>query len=246
MPLYCAGHTDIGLKRSSNQDRIYLDLPNQLFVVADGMGGYHGGEIASQMAVDLIPVYLKDHPELSARERLEKSLIHANDRILEKGKTSEELRDMGTTVTAFWVHDSELLIANVGDSRCYLVHQNQIFQLTRDHTILQEKMNLGLISRTEIYPKEMNNTLIQTVGFDAAISVDLFSYKIHRQDLFLLCSDGLHNRLKNHEILTILQNYSKKENLTPEDLQLATQDLINAANQRGGQDNISAILISAQ
>ncbi|MBH48168.1 MAG: serine/threonine protein phosphatase [Halobacteriovorax sp.] len=246
MGLVAAGKTDIGMKRKTNQDSIYLGHERHLFVVADGMGGHNGGDIASKMAVESIPSYMYDHWEEDPVKAFKSSVQHANQVIKQHGEQDEKLVGMGTTVNGILFRGPNAYLANVGDSRSYLVNNKKLFQLSKDHSLVQEKLNLGIYDRVQAAADPQKNVLVRTVGFESDVEVDVFSYKVCRQDIFLSCSDGLHGKVSDQDILHIINsNITQPEMATKEIVQRTVEQLIAQANANGGNDNISVILIVA-
>ncbi|MCK5072655.1 MAG: Stp1/IreP family PP2C-type Ser/Thr phosphatase [Bacteriovoracaceae bacterium] len=247
MPLLCTGLTDVGKTRQTNQDSIYLNKSKRIFVIADGMGGHNGGDIASNLAAKHIPEYiLKNFEENPINVSLE-SIKHANDIIKMESDKNPELDGMGTTVISFFFKGQTLYIANVGDSRGYLVNKNKIYLLSKDHSLIQEKINLGLYTRQEAFKDPRKNILVRAVGFEEDVQVDVFTYKVLKNDLFVICSDGLYNKINEKDIMHILQECIPDcETANESDLKKATNVLVSLANINGGQDNISVILILAR
>ena len=246
MSLVAAGLCDIGKKRKTNQDAIYLNSQKSLFVVADGMGGHNGGDIASQMAVNEIPKYILENMEKDATVLCEESILHTNQKIKKRGEEDEKLVGMGTTAVTFLFRGSNVYIANVGDSRAYLINNNKLYQLTRDHSLVQEKLNLGLYDRAQAAEDPQKNVLVRTVGFEDDIEVDVFSYKVSRNDLFLSCSDGLHGKVSDSDIVHIInRNLPDPTKFTQHNLDQTVKDLVDQANSNGGQDNIAIVLVAA-
>jgi PPM family protein phosphatase len=247
MGILCAGASDIGRKRKTNQDSICLDYEHQFFAVADGMGGHNGGDIASQLSVKIMPDFFKSNSELAPQQLMSSMIQEINRQILTKASETPELQGMGTTVSAIYFHEHNLIIGNVGDSRVYLINNSNIFQLTRDHSFVQEKLNMGIYSRDEAVKDPQKNVLIRSVGFEAEINVDVFQYRICKNDIFLICSDGLHGKVSDGDILYIIQKNIVDPSTCPlSDLETAVRELIQQANDNGGQDNISVILALAQ
>lgn len=249
MGIIAAGQTDIGMKRKTNQDAIYLNSRDHLYVVADGMGGHSGGDVASSLAVQHLPKFFFDN--ISKSEELKEHFItsvkYANKKILLEASKRPELKGMGTTIVGMFFHKAELFIANVGDSRCYMVNNSQLFQLTRDHSLVQEKINMGIYNREEAVKDIMKNVLVRTVGYEDNVEVDIFNYRVSRNDIFLLCSDGLHSKVSDRDILHIINHHiPTPQSATKEDLQNLVTSLINQANANGGNDNISVIIALAQ
>lgn len=246
MGLIAAGKTDIGMKRKTNQDAIYVGLERNLFVVADGMGGHNGGDIASKMAVELIPNYIIEHWEDDPIESFRTSVQFANNKIKKHGEEHEELVGMGTTVNGILFRGPNAYLANVGDSRSYLVQNSKLFQLSKDHSLVQEKLNLGIYNREQAANDPQKNVLVRTVGFEPDVEVDVFTYKVSRLDIFLSCSDGLHGKVSDPDILHIInQNIPSPAQATQESVQRTVEQLIAQANANGGNDNISVIIVVA-
>lgn len=247
MAILCAGATDIGRKRKTNQDSIFLDDHHHFYAVADGMGGHNGGDIASQLSVKVMPEFMAQN---SAREphALMKDLIQEiNQAILKKAEDNPELHGMGTTISAIHFAGPQLIIGNVGDSRVYMINHKHIYQLTRDHSFVQEKLNMGIYSRQEAVKDPQKNVLVRSVGFENELNVDVFNYRVCKNDIFLICSDGLHGKVSDRDILYLIQKHiPDPSHTTKPDLEKAVAELIRQANENGGQDNISVILAVAQ
>jgi serine/threonine protein phosphatase PrpC len=242
-----AGNTDIGKKRKSNQDSILILPEKNFFVVADGMGGHSGGDIASQMAVAICEEKIPAGSISDSENILREVIMEVNKRIFDRAKNQPELKGMGTTITAVWYQNNELLIGNIGDSRTYLVNNKKLYQLSRDHSLVQEKIDMGIYSRQAAAKDPQKNVLIRTVGYDELVNPDIFHYKISKNDIFLQCSDGLHGKASEHDIITIINEViPNPQTATQQDLQNAVTKLIKLANDNGGNDNISVILSIAQ
>lgn len=247
MGLISSGLSHIGMKRKTNQDSIYLNPKKHIFVVADGMGGHNGGDIASQMATSAIPEYVLSHYDQEAVQLQKQAVIYANNSIKSRGEQDENLVGMGTTVVSQLFRGAYLYTANVGDSRAYLFNNKKIYQLTSDHSLVQEKLNLGFYTREQAGDDPHKNVLVKTVGFESDVEVDVFNYKVHRNDIFLSCSDGLHGKVSDEDMLYIINHFiPDPSKATQAQLDQATGFLIDTANKNGGQDNISVILIIAQ
>ncbi len=247
MAIIHAGATDIGRKRKTNQDSICLSPENRFFAVADGMGGHSGGDIASQMSVSLMPPFLRAYGDMEPRELVSACFQHVNGQIHARSDQQPELKGMGTTLTAVLFQGSQAYVGNVGDSRTYLLHDGLLFQLTRDHSFVQEKLTMGLYTREEAALDKQKNVLVRSVGFEPEVNTDVFTYRVCKNDLFLMCSDGLHGKVSDHDILYILQKtIPHPASATPADLENAVRELIRQANENGGQDNISAVIALAQ
>jgi len=247
MGILCAGASDIGRKRKTNQDSICLDHKHHFFAVADGMGGHNGGDIASQLSVKVMPEYLVQHLSMDPQKLMKGMIQEINRAILQKAEEQPELHGMGTTVSAIYFHGQTLVIGNVGDSRVYMVNNHHIFQMSRDHSFVQEKLNMGIYTREEAAKDPQKNVLVRSVGFEADINVDVFNYRICKNDIFMVCSDGLHGKVSDGDILHIIQkNINDPATCTMADVEGAVKELIQQANDNGGQDNISVIIAVAQ
>lgn len=243
--------TDIGRRRSQNQDFAGAFPDHALFIVADGMGGHRGGEVASKMAVEIFSKTFAegaDANDKTHRDLLSLAAVEANQMILEKSRAEPELEGMGTTTTAMHFHEGQVLIGHVGDSRCYLVREDGIWQLTRDHSLVQEKLRAGMITRAQLKTDRMKNVITRSVGFDLQFGIDVYEYHPHADDVFLMCSDGLTGQLEDSEILAHAQaDYfygpAKEPKKRAEGLKKLVDKLILLANERGGDDNITVLMV---
>lgn len=247
MGLISAGKCDIGRKRKTNQDSIYLNPERNIFVVADGMGGHNGGDIASAMAVKHVPEFIINHYDMDPIQSSSQSVISANKAILNRGKEDPRLEGMGTTVVTMYFRGQNLYLTNVGDSRSYLINKNRLFQLSKDHSLVQEKLNMGIYDREQAAKDPQKNVLVRTVGFDDEVDVDVWTYKVSKNDVFLGCSDGLHGKVSDEDIIFIINKFiPNPSTATQSDVEQCAQYLIDQANRNGGNDNISVILVLAQ
>ena len=247
MAIICRGASDIGRKRKSNQDSICLDYEHQFFAVADGMGGHNGGDIASQLAARVMPEYISKNKNKPPQELMRDVIVEVNRQILETAAAQPELTGMGTTLSAVMFSGAQLILGNVGDSRVYMIHNNAIFQMTRDHSFVQEKLNMGIYTREDAAHDPQKNVLVRSVGIDEDIQVDVFNYRICKNDIFLICSDGLHGKVSDRDILFIVQKHlPDPESCDASQVQALVNELIQQANDNGGQDNISVIIAVAQ
>ncbi len=234
--------TNIGRKRKINQDYVYSseqpvgNLPN-LFLVADGMGGHNAGDYASQVAVETIVESAADSPETDPLRILDGAIQSANRRIRELAASSPLLEGMGTTVVAASCAGDRLYVANVGDSRLYVVNHFEIKQITRDHSWVEEMVRRGGIGREEARNHPDKNIITRAVGADDTVKADFFSVRLEEDDEILMCTDGLTNMLEDEEIRMILDG--------ARDIVEKAQELVQAANDNGGRDNISVILIES-
>lgn len=248
MTILSSGATDIGQKRKTNQDSICLYPKRHFFAVADGMGGHNGGDIASQMSVKILPEFIENNiGSLSASELLKNSIQHVNQSIYDHGQQREELTGMGTTISAVIFDGPTVNIANVGDSRTYLISKKKLYQMTRDHSLVQEKLNMGLYDREGAKQDPQKNVLVRTVGFEEDIDIDLYHYKVARNDIFLICSDGLHGKVSDEDIIFIINKHIPEPSLASQkQLDETVKELISQANANGGQDNISVVMALAK
>ena len=237
-----AGLTDQGKVRTNNEDAVWADPEANLLVVADGMGGHKGGEVASGMAITSIPGNFKQltksqnsgemanssySPETN---RLAFCLKMANQMIFEASRRYPQDSGMGTTCTAALIHDGRVSIAHVGDTRCYLIRRGTIEQLTQDHSLAMDQLRRGLISKEEAAHVNQN-ILTRSLGTEPDVKVDMDEHPLFPGDVLLLCSDGVNKELTDEQVLQVVME-------TPDPRQVA-QRVIDKANASGGQDNIS-------
>jgi len=228
--------TDKGLIRKINEDSLHVSPELGLLAVADGMGGHRAGEVASGMALQILERELAHR--LRKGESPEKALVdsveHANISIYELSMHNQELRGMGTTITACLIWEGSMLVAHVGDSRAYLMRKNGISQLTRDHSLVQELLRNGGINEEQALLHPHRNVLTRALGTEKSVKVDLCCTTINSGDLLLLCTDGLTRYLGQEELLSVVQS-------SP-DIDTAAHNLLSKALQSGGADNITIIL----
>jgi protein phosphatase len=235
-----AGLTDVGRVRTSNEDCMGLFPDLNLFVVADGMGGHAAGEVASSMAVESLRESLSKNEGADthspAPHRLEKAIKSSNQKIYEAGKQSPALAGMGTTIVSVLLDQDTAYIGYVGDSRVYLFRQNEISQLTTDHSLVNEYLKKGMMTQQEAERHPLKHVLSRALGTALAVEVDILSVPLKSEDILLLCSDGLSNTVTQQIMLQTLKQSTGN-------LQEACQQLIAQGNNRGGVDNITVILI---
>ncbi len=234
--------TDVGMKRSQNQDSLIAEPEIGLFVVADGMGGHQGGEIASQMAVEVISHLVcqaMQNENWDPQSVLNHAIQKASQAIHKKATDTPELSGMGTTTVSLLFKGDSLTVGHVGDSRCYMIRDQHIWQITRDHSLVQEKLRAGMITRDALKTDRMKNVITRSVGFEPILSVDLYRVTVLPGDLYLLCSDGLSGLVEDDAILKIVADGQKNSKPT----QAIAKDLVDRANQNGGDDNVSTLLI---
>lgn len=238
--LEIAFQTDVGKKRSTNQDSVGVfenKKKIKIGIVADGMGGHQAGDVASRLTVmDLGTIWenseLSDETEI--KEWLVENIQRLNQEIFEEGQTNPDKLGMGTTIVAVAIIEDKVILANVGDSRSYLVRNHQITQLTEDHSLVNELLKNGEITKEEALRHPRKNVLLRSLGIPGQVDVDIISLMIEEKDKILLCSDGLSNMISDETILEILDN-----ELTIKEM---LETLINEANAAGGRDNITVLI----
>ncbi len=229
--------TDKGLKRSSNQDSILINADLGIYVLADGMGGHTGGEIASQMAVEVVEDIFKDISLLSRspRERIEIAYKEACRKVYEKATvTSPELSGMGTTMVMAYVTGKNIYIGNVGDSRCYLFRKPHIWQMTEDHSLINEQIRQGHLSEDQAKVYIGKNVITRSVGYERNVDVDIIEREMGVGEIYLLCSDGLSGLVTDDMMGEILSGNSPEK---------AIDLCLKNALFNGGDDNVSIILL---
>jgi len=240
--------TNTGRVRANNEDAYYIPKDERapaLYIVADGMGGHQGGEIASQIAVEevsdhinscfLEAMYNNHHQKI--KELLRASLDIANAKILELSRSNEDWSGMGTTITLALFCDDHLYIGHVGDSRAYRVRNNSIKQLTKDHSLVHQLLEEGRLTEEEAKTHPMKNVITKALGTDEVLRPDILDYSIQVEDIIILCSDGLTNMLDDDYIKRTVCSHDPDE---------ATEKLIENANLRGGDDNITVGVIKVK
>ena len=237
--------TDVGRKRGHNEDYVDAFSPpdpdarskkGDLFVIADGMGGHQAGEVASQTAVETISRDYYADPEEEIARSIVRAIQRANAAIHQHAQESPSRAGMGTTVVAAVVRGQELCLANVGDSRAYLVRGGTIRQITRDHSFVEEQIRAGILTREEAKTHPQRNVITRALGAKPEVEVDTHCGTLLLGDRILLCTDGLSEYVQEGEIQALLNQHSPQE---------ATQRLIALANERGGNDNITALVVQA-
>lgn len=233
--------TDIGLIRQSNQDAYAIgEMPQCAWaVVCDGMGGHSGGNVASAMAKDVIADRIRENTRpsmstMSVRNMLESAIAVANVDIFERSHKEHMLSGMGTTAVIAFCMNSVATIANVGDSRCYLLRGDTVTQLTKDHSYVQALVDAGTITPDEAREHHMKNMITRALGLDSDVEVDFFDTQLQAGDKLLLCTDGLTNHVRDEKILSIINNSETFD---------YADKLIKEANKNGGTDNITAVVI---
>ncbi len=209
-----------------------------IFVVADGMGGHAAGEVASEMAVRFVARDLGSLKGLSddlVAERMRVSIRAANNAIFQRTLTEHDKRGMGTTVTALVLYDTRFLVGQVGDSRCYLLREGRLTQITKDHSYVQEQVDAGYLTPEQARAHPYSNVITRCVGANSDVMPDVYVGAVRPKDVFLLASDGLTGMLEDHQLAEVLH-----ADRMPQD---QVDDLVSEANRHGGLDNITAIIV---
>lgn len=246
--IQAAGTTDIGLVRKNNEDNFGYDLRHGIFVVCDGMGGQQAGELASKIGVDsVLDYYNQDHSRsdvvppgfdgVSQRAaNLATAIQVANQTIHETGARDTRVQGMGSTIVAVSIEGDLFSIANVGDSRIYLIRNNEAVQLTNDHSLVMEQVRRGLMTLEEAEQSKMQNVIVRALGTDETVEPDLADHEFAAGDVLLMCSDGLSRYVRPEKML---------EAVNQESIEQACKDLIEAAKEGKSDDNITCLLIRA-
>jgi protein phosphatase len=251
MKILSWGMTDVGRKRDHNEDNFgcYDDL--KLYLVADGMGGHAAGEMASSIAVQSVHAQVEKQRELIADGKtyegpieespvpklLSEAVRIACGDIYQKAQSGREFAGMGTTTTALLFHGAHAYVAHVGDSRAYLLREGRILQLSEDHSLVNEQLKAGIITESQARSSRFKNIITRSVGVEEDVPVDLLAVELKERDTFVLCSDGLANLVNDLEIgETVTENFFRR----------VPELLIDLANNRGGDDNITVVVAFVQ
>ncbi len=242
---FCA-QTDPGLTRANNEDSVVFDESTRLGILADGMGGYNAGEIASNMATTFIKSELgrwlaEAGRQANAREirrAMEICVDNANRSIFNAANENPQCAGMGTTLVVAVFQEARLMLGHIGDSRCYRLRDGQLVQLSKDHSLLQEQLDAGLITLEQAATSMNKNLVTRALGVEDAVLLEVNEHRVEPGDLYLLCSDGLSDMVDDVNIASILQG--------PGPVQQKAARLIGSANANGGRDNISVMLVQAK
>lgn len=232
--------TDKGLRRDSNQDSCLVSKDKGFFVVADGMGGHSGGEVASSIAVETVDEVLSDDEaaERSPREVLTKAYETASHRIYDKAANeSPELSGMGTTMVMAYLRGPVIYVANVGDSRCYLFRKPYLWQITEDHSLINEQVRAGLLSEDQAKAMTGRNVITRSVGYEREVHADVIERQMQPGEIYLLCSDGLTGMVSDEKISEILNNHPPEK---------AARLCVEQALANGGDDNVTVLVLHIQ
>lgn len=231
--------SDIGKNREMNQDYVYTsenavgNLPN-LFIVADGMGGHKAGEFASKFTVETIVESVRTNEQKEPVRIIEEAIQTANRELIQKARQDETMAGMGTTVVVVTVIGAKAFVANVGDSRMYVIGK-EISQITRDHSLVEEMVRMGELAKDAAKDHPDKNIITRAVGAAQDVDVDFFEVELYPQDYILMCSDGLTNMVEDEDIRRIVQSQR--------DVAERVEKLVETANDHGGQDNITVVVI---
>ena len=235
--------TDVGQKRTVNQDFVFTsetpvgNLPN-LFVVADGMGGHKAGDFASSYAVEILLSTIREDENSNPVKIIRAAIENANTQLLREASDNEAMSGMGTTMVLVTIVGHYAYVANVGDSRLYLVDENKISQITKDHSLVEEMVRMGEISRDDARNHPDKNIITRALGAGRDVDVDFFDIRLTPGDILLLCSDGLSNMVPDEDIRQVI--------LTSETLEETGLRLVSMANDNGGRDNIAVVLVEPE
>jgi PPM family protein phosphatase len=247
--LEIASCTDPGMVRAHNEDSIAADPASGLVVLADGMGGYNAGEVASGMATTVIIAEMRQiladaapHQidprtnEMIARRLVREQVLKANRFIYQAAQRQPQYAGMGTTLVVTLFYDNRVLVAHLGDSRLYRLRDGYLRQVTRDHSLLQEQIDAGLITPAQAKNAQHKNLVTKALGIDPSVEPEIHEYPTRPGDVYLLCSDGLCDMVDDEDIRMTLQTLGGN-------LKMAAQHLVQLANDNGGRDNVSVILV---
>lgn len=251
MKVLFAGLTNVGKRREKNEDSFVINQEFCHAIVADGMGGHLGGDIASRSAVETIDsvlAALEKDPEMTLEEGMQVSpgdyashlryaISQSSARIYEKSQEERKLKGMGTTAVVLLLRNNKAYVANVGDSRAYRIRDNAILQVTEDHSLVGEQIRAGFLSQNDARAHRLKNIITRSVGFQETVEPDIVVRAAKTGDQYLLCSDGLTNLVEDHEIRDIVLHNAPH---------ISCQRLVDIANERGGDDNITVVIAKVE
>lgn len=234
--------SDVGKKRKDNQDAFYVSQNTSipLYLVADGMGGHNAGELASNMAMNIIvESFIKNQKNLSSEKMIlkiiKKSIEEANSKVYLKSLENKDFNGMGTTITLAYIFNNKIYIGHVGDSRAYLIRKGKLGQISEDHSYVNQLLKSGSITKEEAKNHPKRNMITRAVGSSSILEIDLLVKKYDKNDILILCSDGLTNMVMDFQILEQFQD--------GKNIQESCEELVEIANTNGGIDNITIIAI---
>lgn len=232
MKLKAYAVTDIGMKRKVNEDAFLKDDEAGLFLVADGMGGHRGGEVASQLAVQIIREFCVKNKTLPVPDRLNEAINSSCEHIHKTAAQNKDLEGMGTTILALLIENGEACLGQVGDSRGYLMSEGKLWQITEDHSLLNEELRSGRLPPSQKHNYQFKNVITRSVGYERKVAVDVYRRVLRPGDIFLLCTDGLSNHVEPYEM---------EEQLSKNEIEQGLKNLVKMANDRGGDDNMTLL-----
>ncbi len=235
------GNTNVGKIRKINQDYVYINNEpigslDNLYIVADGVGGHKAGEVASESAIDFFEQFIYETEDDEVLDLLVSALAYANEQVFKLSKTNKQYENMGTTLLATTIKNNKIFVAHVGDCRLYGIRNNKIAQMTSDHTYAMDLFKAGVISKEEAYNSKDSNVLTRALGTEKNVKADALFCDVFEDDIFIMCSDGLSDMVEDDEIFKIASN----SNISTEE---KVESLIQKANDNGGKDNIAVIVI---
>jgi protein phosphatase len=241
------GLTDEGLVREHNEDYISWSSESGLVILADGMGGHNAGEVASELAVtsirealnEVLSPEIKDSCGMDFKEVVHEAVVYANDEINQHAKEHPECSGMGTTIVMALFHNNSVILASVGDSRIYRFRKGELKQVTIDHSLVQEMVDNGYMSEEEALNSNNRNLITRALGIAEDVKVDVTEHETEKNDIYLLCSDGLSDMIDDELIFSTLVK-------SRQDLKRASEDLVELAKGHGGHDNVSVILVACK
>jgi len=247
--LQIVSETDVGMVRSHNEDSIASIAEKGLVVLADGMGGYNAGEVASGMATTVITTELRQlldekapyeiDPQSGqkvALKMLQEQVAKANTSIYQASQSQPQYAGMGTTLVVALFYDNKMMVAHIGDSRLYRMRGDEFSQMTKDHSLLQEQIDAGMFTKEQAKHSAIKNLVTRALGIDPAVEAEIHDYDTLQGDIYLLCSDGLSDMVRDEDIALALRTLGA-------DLKHCAQQLVQMANKNGGRDNVSVILV---
>lgn len=232
--------SDIGIVRKLNEDYLgyYEGEHESIYVIADGMGGHNAGEVASKLAVELTINYFKNNSNNQDLESIIKSAVtEANSKIFQEAQIDKSLKGMGTTITACLINNKKIVVANVGDSSCYVIKDNQIIKVTKDHSLVQQLIDAGTITEEEALNHPNKNIITRALGTSKVLDIDIFTLELKGIEKVILCTDGLTNVVSKEEIYDIAINNNNE---------IACGTLIELSKYKGSRDNISIIIFEGE
>ncbi|MGL5086558.1 MAG: Stp1/IreP family PP2C-type Ser/Thr phosphatase [Clostridium sp.] len=233
--------SDVGMVRQLNEDYAKF-VENEIFkayVVADGMGGHNAGEVASKMATEKIVSYIEENfNDENKEEILKKAVLYANKEVYGFSHKEEEYTGMGTTLTACLITNEKIQVANVGDSSCFGIIKNKIEKITKDHSLVQELLDLGTINEEQASKHPQKNVITRAIGTKNWVDIDVFNIEFGKFETLMLCSDGLSNEVNKDEILSVIKE--------SDNFDTACEKLVDIAKSRGGRDNITVMLFEGE